>query len=174
MFLVGWMDLLNYFNTLHPWEAYTCVLVKALDCSSSSPNRRNIQKNYGWSLLPPPVFWNCWRQQCFSFHFGTNRTVLFRLIPHKSWYNTWNIYIPINGFVNKKREKDEYVCNLRVLEAVMTFVAAEKFVSETNVTTHAAYNLTIHHIWREWEKLRNKGRVRKREKLNEKWVESVW
>jgi len=45
-----------------------------------------------------------------------------------------------------QREKDEYVCYLRVLEAVMTFVAAEKFVSETNVTTHAAYNLMmIHH-----------------------------
>jgi len=36
-----------------------------------------------------------------------------------------------------------------VLEAVMTFVAAEKFVSEANVTTHAAYNLMINHISRQ-------------------------
>jgi len=113
----GTMDLLN-FNTLHPWEAYTCVLVKALDYSSSSRNRRNNQKNYGWSLLPLPVSWNCWRKQCFWVHFGTNRTVLFGLIPHRSYCNTWNIYLTWINYIyiyiymfcewKKERKKDEY------------------------------------------------------------------
>lgn len=38
-----------------------------------------------------------------------------------------------------------YTIYLRVLKAVVTFVAAEKLVRETNVAAHAAYDLMIHH-----------------------------
>lgn len=45
----------------------------------------------------------------------------------------------------RKRGKEAY--NIRVLEAMAAFVAAEKLVGETNVTAHAANGLKIHHCF---------------------------
>lgn len=46
------------------------------------------------------------------------------------------------------KETDQYmqVCNIRVLEAIVAFVAAEELVGEAYIATHGADDLEIHHL----------------------------
>lgn len=100
----------SWFNTLHPWEAYTCAWRFSAKAQGSFPSpknhsslhddhgawfsRRNTQNGSSFRRhFRPLVISSNWSYASsnFSPRFGTNRIALSLLIPRSSYYNTWKI-----------------------------------------------------------------------------------